>query len=651
MLLFALALASHIDVAGMDAKVAPGDDFDAYANGAWAKSTPIPADRSSWGLDAMLAEEARKKTVDLIQHGDDPKVAAYYAAFMDEDAIEKLGASPLKDELDAIAAIKDKRDLARALGAQLRADTDPLNATDFSTPHLFGLWVAQALDDPSRNVPYLMQGGLGMPDREYYVSDKPEMVKLREAYKAHVIALMRIAGDKWPEVVSDRVISIETQVARVHASRVDSEDVHQPVAVDFASLPPGMDWAAFFEGAGFTPKRVCLWQPKAIAALAKLVDSEPLAEWKDWMKFHAIDEMSPFLSKAFVDEGFAFYGKSLEGTPELEQRWKRGVDYTSGALGFAIGRMYAAKYFSPEAKAKCAAMVSDLVRAFGARIDRLSWMSPSTKAKAKEKLATLKVGVGYPDRWRDYSALDVKKGDAYGNAKRASLFEYRRNVTKLASPVDRGEWAMVPQLVDAVNLPLLNALNFPAAIIQVPYFDVNADAALNYGAMGAVIGHEISHSFDDTGSEFDANGKLSRWWTDDDLAHFRAAGDKLAAEFDKYEPLPGLHVNGKQTLGENIADVAGLAVAYDAWKLSLNGQKPHDVDGMSGEKAFFVAFAQAWRTELREEVLRDLVVSNEHAPPAYRADTVRNVDAWVDAFGVKAGQKLYLAPADRVRVW
>jgi predicted metalloendopeptidase len=385
--------------------------------------------------------------------------------------------------------------------------------------------------------------------------------------------------------------------------------------------------------------------------MSALVAKEPLDAWKDWLTYHAIEQSAAFLPKAFVEERFAFFGKALTGTPQMRPRWQRGVDFTSAALGEVVGKLYVERYFAPEAKAKVNAMVDDLVKAFVQRIDALDWMSPETKAKAKEKVATIKVGVGYPDRWQDYSGLEVVKGDALGNLQRASMFEYKRQLSKLNQPVDRGEWWMTPQTVNAVNLPLQNALNFPAAILQPPYFDPKADAAHNYGAMGAIIGHEISHSFDDTGSQFDAQGRLSNWWTKQDLEHFQAAGEALVAQYDAYRPFPDLAVNGRQTLSENIADLAGLAAAHDAYILSLQGKQAPVMDGMTGDQRFFISFGQSWRQKIREAALRNQIATDGHAPDEYRAATVRNIDPWYDAFSVQPGQKMYLDPKNRVRVW
>jgi Predicted metalloendopeptidase len=658
------SLAAGIDLAGLDTSIAAGDDFNAYANGGWIKATPIPADKSRYGIFAILADETRKRNLALIDEaakagsnasGDTRKIADFYASFMDEAAIESKGIAPLKPELDIIAAIANRRDLARVLGGQLRADVDPLNATNFQTTNLFGVWVTQGLADPSKSFPYLLQGGLGMPDRDYYLSTTPHMSELRKQYQAHIAATFELAGFQGAAARAARVFALETKMAAAHATRVESQEVHGAAAWtrdELAAKAPGLDWPALLEAAGLKDAPVfILWHPKAIPGLAALAAREPLDAWKDWLAFHAVDRAATLLPKRFVDERFNFYGKALSGTPELRPRWQRGVDFTNAALGEAVGRLYVKRYFPPETKAKVQAMVGDLVKAFGSRIDALTWMSPETKAKAKQKLATLKVGVGYPDRWEDYAGLEIVKGDALGNVQRADLFEYRRQLAKLGQPVDRDEWWMTPQTVNAVNLPLQNALNFPAAILQPPYFDAKADAAHNYGAIGAIIGHEISHSFDDQGSQFDAEGRLANWWTKADFDHFKAAGEALAAQYDVYRPFPDLAVNGHQTLSENIADVAGLLAAYDAYRLSLGGKPDVVKDGFSGDRRFFISFGQSWRSKTRDAALRQQLATDGHAPAQYRAAAVRNLDAWYDAFSVQPPQKLYLAPKDRVRVW
>lgn len=661
----AVAASPGIDLAGIDHGVKPGDDFSDYANGTWLKKAVIPADRASYGSGVILVEKTEAQLRDLIQGAakanaprgsDTQKVGDYYASYMDEAGIEAKALTPLKPELDRIAAIKDLAGLSSYLGSTLRSDVDALNSTDFYTDHIFGVWINQSFRDPNRNVPYLLQGGLDMPDREYYLSKSPKMVEIRAKYQAHIVAMLKLAGIPDAEAKAARILALETKIATSHTSREDSEDVKKAdnpwKRDDFAKKAPGLSWDAYFRSAGLGDQRdFVVWQPSAAIGISALVASQSVAVWKDYLTFHLLDHYAGVLPKRFVDERFAFHGATLTGTPKLRDRWKRAVGATNGAMGQLVGKLYVARYFPPAAKAKIEALVKDLLAAYHTRISHLTWMSPQTKEKALAKLATLKVGVGYPDKWQDYSKLDVVRGDAFGNLWRAELFDYQRNLAKLHKPVDRGEWAMDPQEVNAVNLPLANALNFPAAILQAPYFDANADAALNYGAIGAIIGHEISHSFDDQGSQFDATGHLANWWTPADLAHFKAASAKLAAQFDGYRPFPDLAVNGKQTLSENIADVAGLSAAYDAYILSLHGKPAPVQQGLTGDQRFFLSFAQSWRQKERDAVLRQQILTDGHAPAMYRADTVRNLDAWYGAFAVKPGEKLYLAPKDRVQVW
>jgi putative endopeptidase len=652
-----------IDLAGMDRNVKPGDDFFAYANGHWLATTDIPADRSSWGVGAELTELTTARTQALIQGAakakpgtEARKIGDYYSAYLDEKKIDALGLKPLQPTLARIAAITDKKGLAAEFGRELRADVDALNSTNFYTDHLFGLWVEQDLNDPKRYAPYLLQGGLGMPDRDFYLSDSPRMAKIRDAYKAHIARILTLAGKKDADAQAQKIFDLETAIAKAHAPRGDSEDVlkaNNPWArADFAKKAPGLDWTTFFTAAGLQARpQFIVWHPGAVTGEAALVASQPLEIWKAYLGYLQINHYSGVLPKAFGDERFAFYGTTLSGTPQQQPRWKRAVNTTSNSLGEAVGKLYVAKYFPPEAKAKVQAMVGDLIAAFRVRIEKLDWMAPATKAEALRKLSTLKVGVGYPDHWIDYSAMKVVPGDALGNAQRAEMFEYRRNLAKFGKPVDRGEWAMTPQLVNAVNLPVRNALNFPAAILQAPYFDVRNPVAMNLGATGATIGHEISHSFDDQGAMFNADGQLKNWWTPADLAHFQASGKALARQFDQYHAFPDLALKGEQELSENIADIAGLNAAYDAYRIANGGKEGPSQQGFTGDQQFFIAFAQSWRAKFREALIRQIVVTDGHALDEFRADTVRNMDAWYPALGVKPGEKLYLAPAERVRIW
>jgi putative endopeptidase len=655
-----------IDVAGMDRSVAPGASFFAYANGTWLRSNEIPADLSSYGSWDVIEQLVERRLADLIQHPDagaQPAGAAmrmirdYYAGFMDEARVESRGLRPLQPTLKAIGAIANRVDLARFLGGTLRADVDVLNSTSVYTDNLFGLWIAQDLDHPDRYVPFLLQGGLGMPDRSYYLDGAAAMVEIRAKYATHVASILELVGMPAAAARAARIIALEHEIATVHSSRAATEDVlkgnnHWPRS-DFDSKAPGLNWRVFFAAAHLpqSQRDFVAWQPAAVTGIAALVASQPLATWKDYLIFHAVEHRAAFLPRAVVAEHFAFYGTTLNGTPELRVRWKRAIDATNDALGEAVGKLYVERYFPARAKASIEEMVERLRAAFARRIDNLDWMTQETKTGAKAKLAALKVGIGYPDHWRAYAGIKIAPDDAFGNAERAASFEYRHQLAKLGRPVDRAEWVMTPQLVNAVNLPAMNALNFPAGMLQPPFFNPDADAAHNYGAIGTIIGHEISHSFDDQGSTFDATGRLRNWWAPQDLEHFRAAGTRLVQQFDAYHPFPDLAVNGQQTLSENIADLGGLAAAHDAYRQEVSGRSDSAVDGFTGEQRFYLSYAQNWREKVRDPALRREVLTDGHAPDEYRASTVRNADGWYAAFDIQAGQPLYLAPADRVRVW
>ena len=654
-----------LDTAGMDRAVKPGDAFFEYANGTWLRRTEIPADRSTYGNSAILIEKTDRQVADLIRDpsnsqapagSDLRKVGDFYAAFMDTTAIERAGLAPLRPTLDSIAGLRDRRGLARFLGSTLRADVDALNNTNFYTENLFGLWVAQDLDDPSHYSPFLLQGGLSMPERSYYLDSASAMASIRAEYRKHVEAMLQLAGIADPGTKADAILGLETKIATAHWSREQSGDVskgnnHWPRSA-FSAKAPGLEWETFFAAAGLgRPRQFVVWQPSAIAGIARLVGSEPLETWKDYLTFHAIQSRAAVLPANLDRQSFAFFGPVLSGAKQQRERWKRAVGATNEAVGFAVGKLYAERYFPAAEKARAQAMVANIVAAFRERIDRLEWMAPATKKEAKAKLAVLKVGVGYPDRWPSYDGLEVKPSDAFGNQERARLYQYRRSVARLAQPVDRGEWVMTPQTVNAVNLPAMNALNFPAAMLQPPYFDPRRPAAMDYGSMGAIIGHEVSHSFDNQGALFDARGRLHNWWTPEDFKHFEASSGQLAAQYSSYKPFPDLAVNGRQTLGENIADLAGLAATYDAYHRSLHGATAPEEAGLTGDQQFFVSYAQSWRWKAREQTLRNRILTDGHAPSQYRALTVRNLDPWYAAFDVKSGDKLYLAPADRVRIW
>ncbi|TPG22283.1 M13 family peptidase [Sphingomonas koreensis] len=656
---------SGIDLAGMDKALKPGDNFDDYANGGWRAKTEIPGDRASTGVFYDVFEKAEANNRAIIDAAiksnaaagtDQGMIANYYNAFMDTAGIEKRGLAPVQDDVAAIANLKDKTQLATMLGANLRADEDPINATSLGTENLFGLFVTQALTDPNTTVPYLLQGGLGLPDRDYYLSASPDMAKIRDAYKSYVAQLLTLAGISDAQARAARIVDLETKLAKAHADLTTTEQMskdHDPwTKADFAKKAPGLDWDAYWQAAGLGNQQDFIaWQPAAITGEAALVASEPLQNWQDWLTFHRINQVTPALPKALDDAHFAFYGTTLNGTPQNRTRDKRAIGAVQGALGDAVGQLYVKQYFPASSKADIQNMVKNILAAFDKRVANLDWMAPATKAEARKKIETLKVGVGYPETWRSYAGLDIRADDPVGNMHRASLLEYRHQIGKIGKPVDRGEWWMTPQTVNAVNLPLQNALNFPAAILQAPFYDPNADAAHNYGSIGATIGHEISHSFDNNGAEFDSTGKLRNWWTPADLAHFKQQGAALVAQYNAYEPLPGLHINGQQTLGENIADVAGLTAAYEAYHASLNGKPAPVIDGLTGDQRFFLAFAQSWREKTRDQAMKQQLATDGHAPGSYRALTVRNLDAWYPAFGVQPGQKLYLTPDKRVHVW
>ena len=658
-------LRSGVDLTGLDKGVAPGDDFDRYANGGWRSRAEIPADRSSTGifLDVFAKAEANNAAIidaAIKAHAaagtDQRRIADWYAAFTDVKGIEARGLAPVAGELDAIAALKDKKALSAMLGGTIRADVDPLNATNFATENLFGIWVSQALGAPDKTVPYVLQGGLGLPDRDYYLATTPEMKAIRDQYRAYVGKLLSLANVTEPDARAARVFELETRIARAHLDNVASQDparANNPWRkADFARKAPGIDWDAFWNAAGLKDQQdFIVWQPQAVIAIARLVASEPLQAWQDWLTFHRINQVTSVLPAAFDQAHFDFYGRTLNGQPQPRPRDKRAIASVDAALGDAVGQLYVKDYFPASSKTAIEGMVKNILAAFDKRVAGLEWMAPATKAEARRKIATMRVGIGYPDHWRDYAALEVKADDPVGNLRRAELFEYRHQLAKIGKPVDRGEWWMTPQTVNAVNLPLQNALNFPAAILQAPFFDPGADAAANYGSIGATIGHEISHSFDSTGAGFDASGRLRNWWTPADLARFQASTAALAKQYDGYEPLPGLHLNGRQTLAENIADVAGLLAAYEAYRASLGGKPAPVIDGLTGDQRFFLAFAQSWRMKTRDQALRAQVATDPHAPAQFRAQTVRNLDAWYDAFGVKQGQGLYLAPDQRVRIW
>jgi putative endopeptidase len=653
-----------VNTAWMDKSVRPGDDFFSYADGGWVRNTQIPADRSRIGAFWIADLQREKNTRELFDGimksnptgGNDALIANYYNAYLNTDAIDRAGLEPAKADLDAINAIADKRALSATIGSTLRADTDPLNATNFQTENLFGIFVTQGLATPGEQLPYLMQGGVGLPDRDYYLSGDAKMADLRTKYRAYVEQVLQLAGYPDPQGAAGRIMDLETKIAEAHETREVSEDTGKGAQVwtraQLEQRAPGIDWAALLNAAQLgSVQKFDAYHFGAIPKLAALVGSEPLQNWKDWLAFHTLNQQANVLPKAFRDASFAFFGTTLAGTPQQRPRDQLALNATSNALEDAVGRAYVDKYFPASGKAEIQAMVDNIKAAFARRVRAIGWMAPSTKQEALKKVEGIVVGVGYPDTWRNYAGLTITADSAYANQKTARLWEYRHQIAKIGKPMDRREWWMPPQLVNAVNLPVQNALNFPAAILVKPFFDPNADAAFNYGAIGATIGHEISHSFDTGGALFDASGAMRNWWTPADFKNFQAQADALAKQFDAYEALPGLHVNGKLTVNENIADVAGLGAAYEAYKASLGGKPAPVINGLTGDQRFFLAYAQSWATKSRPETLRNIVLTNGHAPEQFRALTVRNIDAWYPAFNVQPGQKLYVTPDKRVKIW
>jgi putative endopeptidase len=654
-----------IAVANMDPAVKPGDNFFLYANGAWLDRTEIPLDRSGTNVFSVLDDISRKQTAVIVEEdsksnampkSNTGKIAGLYDSFMDDKAIEAKGLNPLKPHLAEIASIQNRHQLSLALGKTLRADVDMLNTAVFTTPNLFGLWVAPGFSDSDHYMPYLQQGGLELPSRDYYLDDSEHMQQIRAKYAAHAAAMLRLAGFNDPVGRATRIIALERSIAEAHIGLDEIEDIAKANNLwrrsDFSAKAPGLDWDAYFEGAGLTHQQeFIVWTPAAFTGESALVASVPLDTWKDWLAFHLLESYAAFLPNTIENEHFDFTGKVLRGIQQQPPRSERGIAVVDDYLGDAVGQAYAQKYFPPEAKAQAQAMVANLIAVYHKRIAALPWLAESTRAEAQAKLDTLYVGIGYPETWKDYSSYEVRRDDAFGNAWRAGVWKLHREIARIGKPVDRHEWCMTPQTVNAVNLPLQNALNFPAAILQPPFFDLNRPAVDNYGAIGSIIGHEISHTFDTQGSAFDSKGRVRNWWTPADRAHFNEAAAKLEKQYDAYDLFPGVHVNGKQTINEDIADLGGVAAAYDAYRASLHGAEAPAQNGFSGDQQFYIAFGQNWASKTREAALRRQVLTDPHAPAQFRADIVRNSDTWYKAFNVNPGETLYLAPDQRLKIW
>lgn len=644
-----------VDLAGGDKTVRPGDDFFRFANGAWLRTTQIPADRarfSSFDKLDVAAEENVRALVEEVAKGthapgsNAQKLADFYASFLDQAAIEAAGLKPLEADLAAVAAAKTHDDLAKLLARRDLPLRGPLGV---------GITVDQK--DPDRYVLTVSQSGLGLPDRDYYLKDDPRSQEVRGKYLAHLGKLLALAGQPDAAAQAQAILALETEIAKLHWERAKSRErdlTYNPRSrAELAAFAPDYPWALALQTAGIASQDVLvLRQLDAIPKLAALFRKTPVATWKSKLTYELLAAGAPVLPKAFDEEVFDFRGRVLSGQPEQRARWKRGVEALNAALGEAVGQLYVARHFPPDAKAKMLALVENVRRAYGVRIDGLAWMSPETKAVAREKLAAFRVKIGYPDRWRDYSGLQVVRGDAVGNLRRAAKFAWDYEVARLGKPTDREEWGMNPQRVNAYYNATFNEIVFPAAILQPPFFDPRADAAVNYGGIGGVIGHEMGHGFDDQGAKSDARGVLRTWWNERDVAAFKQLGDRLAAQYGGYEPLPGAKLNGRLELGENIGDNGGLQVAYEAYRLSLGDKPAEALDGFTGDQRFFLGWAQVWRVLFREPELRNRILTDNHAPGEFRANgTVRNMDAWYAAFDVKPGDKLFLPPGERVKIW
>lgn len=639
----------------MDRSVKPGDDFYRYANGGWIATTAIPAGQQSYGTGSILSERASGQVRDLVQGAAAAqaakgsiaqKVGDYYASFMDADGIEAKGLTPLADEMAKISAIKDKASLSSYLGSTLNSEVDGLTT---NADHVFGIQINQGFEDADHNPPHIWQGGLGMPDRDTYIDPTPEKEKSRAQYQAHIAAMLKLVGVSDAEAKAAKILALEIRIAQTHASDSDAVDAFKQnnswKRADFASKAPGMDWDAYLASAGLAGQSdFTIWQPSAVIGTSALVASENVDVWKEYLRLHLLDHYAAVLPKAIADEHFAFYGKAPD-------RSESAIAATNAALPQAVGQLYTQRYFSPEAKAKVRAMVDNLLAAYRTRLAENNWMSPQTKQKALAKLAAFEIGLGYPDAWIDYAPLDVVRGDAFGNMRRAEAFNRSRDLAKLGQPIDPIEWLVNPQTPGAIILFSPNAEFFSAAILQPPYFDSHGDDAANYGSAGAGIAHEISHSFDELGNIYDARGRLGDWWTAEDHAHYLVATAKLAAQVDHYCPSTGLCVNSKQVLSECVADLTGLLVAHDAYLLSQKGKTDVTIDGLNGEQRFFLAFAQRWRRVQTDAALRKQIATDIHPPGEYRSDAVRNVDAWQKAYNVSPHDKLYVAPGDRVQIW
>lgn len=648
---------SGIDHQYFDQNVKGNDDFYQHVNGGWLKNTEIPADKSRWGTFDILHEESLKQLHDivdelskqqLVEGSSEQKVASLYANFMDEKSIEALGIQPIQAEITNVDALKSKKDIA-----QLAAHFSRIGVT---SP--FDVGIDQDMKNSTEMVAMLGQSGLGLPDRDYYLKNDAKFKKIRSQYLKYIEKTLSLAGDKQAAQHAQGILKLETQIAKIQWSNVQNRDVTKLYNIyktqDLAKLSPKIDWQTYLEKQELSDKikTIQVIQPSYFKGLSPIVDNTSLEVWKAYFKFHLVSDFSSLLSQAFVDNSFDFYSKQLREIKEQKPRWKRGVQLVEGTLGESLGQIYVKKYFSAEKKQRMEVLVQNLMKAYSQSIDKLDWMSPTTKVQAQKKLASFAVKIGYPNKWRDYSALEIKNNDLIGNVIRSREFEHQYALNKLGKPVDRDEWGMTPQTINAYYNASLNEIVFPAAILQPPFFDMDADDAVNYGAIGAIIGHEISHGFDDQGSQFDELGNMKNWWTAEDHRKFKEKTNTLVAQYNAYEPIKGYHVNGELTLGENIADNSGLAIAYKAYQLSLNGKAAPVLDNLTGEQRFYIGWAQAWRSKITDAMQVEFLKRDPHSPDKVRGNaTLLNQAPFYDAFHIQQGDKMYLPANKRVTIW
>lgn len=635
------------DLTGKDTSVAPGDDFYAFANGTWARNTPIPADKSNYGMFTLLADLSQERTRAILDEarGDaGSRIGRAYASYLDEARVEALGMAPIQPWLNRVRGLQD-----RSAYVALAAEADRAGIGG-----LFGGYVGQDDRAPENYIFTMGQGGIGMPDREFYLGTSERFERVRAAYLVHLEAMLTLAGEADAATRARAIMDFETEIARVHWNRVDSTDAtktyNKLTIAQLEESAPGFDFSAYLQGIGANQNDVIVNQPSAFTGIARLFASAPMQVLRDQMIVRSLSAYDEGLPRAVGDADFAFYGTALTGTPQRQERGKRATDFTSRILADEVSQVYVARHFPPATKAAMDQLVTNVVAAMGRRLETVSWMQPETRERARTKLANFTTKIGYPDQWRSYDGLDIRADDLFGNMWRSNRFEHDYQLGKLGQPLRRWEWFMTPMTVNAYANFGMNEIVFPAAILQPPFFDPHADPAINYGGIGAVIGHEISHHFDDQGAKYDENGRLADWWTPQDVAAFEAAGRRLIEQYNAYEVL-GERINGELTLGENIADLAGLSIAYDAYRTSLGGREAPVIDGLTGDQRFFLGWAQVWRRNHRDADMLQRLTTGPHSPSAQRVWVMRNLDQWYDAYGIAPGQRLYLAPDERVRIW